>query len=692
MQHKTLKLSTLAALIASATQAQAAVYQVVEVDGTGSGVGSAQYYDKNTSDLQSRVEFYAQGVSPSTGTENCFATACDAGTYSVFGESRFGTDGVDYRHEVAFLSDNYQEINDKFSLRSYCSNNLGFNTCDEWARDNYYGLFSNENQPHDGSGFGGLHREQVAWSDSYYSNAYPLVETTAGALSQITTFAGDPSKYDAAAVAELGTLVGSHSTTNAVVNRIGEFSGHAYQLGITSSAFFESNNRYARQFNKRGFVNAAGASEGLNPVNSSEALVAQMGQTLAWDAVEYNGQLLVVGSAAFSTSKLSDTDKLPSDSNGDDRLNLNSSLFPQCGDYATNNLNTLYNTRECQFSVFANDAVFWTVNNAGAVSGNAVPLAQRVDGSNNSYPAQDPDGSQERSFQASARAVALIDGKPVVAGFSTDSINNNAVNTVNGDYYVIRAAIYTPKTDFDPANGEGQWERTIIPGLDIEQGNKRKLLFSAATDINTNNKVIGLSKSVNSENRSFAETMFVYDHTSGSLTQLNSAINPSIFFTGVNGFPAAINNKDQMVGWVDSESVNQTNGRQRRQRAFTYLAGSNVEGSPLQGNTAWMLDDLTYGGSVGDANNVYRIAQATDINDAGVISATAFKCDGGYQDQTKEAKCSTDERVVAVKLVPVAGGEIEQRPAQATTVERSGASLGMLALTLLGFIGFCRKK
>ncbi|UTV29143.1 DUF3466 family protein [Photobacterium atrarenae] len=691
MQHKTLKLSTLAALIASATQAQAAVYQVVEVDGASSNVGSAQYYDKNTSDLQARVEFYAQGIAPSTGTENCFVTACDAATYPVFGESRFGTDGIDYRHEVAFLSDNYQEINDLFFLRSYCNNNLGFNTCTSWADNRYYGVGYNQDNGQDGSGFGGLHREQVAWNENYYSNAYPLVETSAGTLSQINTFADDPAKYDAAAVAELGTMVASHSTENAVVNRIGEFSGSDYQLGITSSAFFADNNRYARQFNKRGFINAVGTSEALNPVDSSEALVTQMGQTLGWDAVEYNGQLLVVGSAAFSTSKLDDGDKLPSDSNGDDRLSLSTSEFASCDDNA-GNLNKLYHTWECQFSVFANDAVFWTVDNAGAVSGNAVPLAERVDGNNKSYPAQDPDGSQERSFQASARAVALVDGKPVIAGFSTDSIDSSSINTVDGDYYAIRAAIYTPKADFDPANGEGQWERKIIPGLDIEQSNDRKLLFSAATDINTNNKVIGFSKSVNSENRSFAETMFVYDNTSGKLTQLNSTIDENIFFSGVNGYPAAINNRDQMVGWVDAESVNQVNGRERRQRGFTYLAGSTVDGSPLQGNTAWMLDDLTHGGSFSDANNAYRIAHATGINDAGVISATALKCDGGYSDQTKEAACSGDERVVAVKLVPIVGGEIEPRPAKEASVERSGASLGMLTLTFLGLIGFRRRK
>ncbi|GAB3531724.1 DUF3466 family protein [Photobacterium alginatilyticum] len=690
MQHKTLKLSTLAVLIASVTQANAAVYQVVEVDGASSGVGSLQYYSKNTSDVQSRVEFYAQGVA-SSGSENCFTQSCDASTYAIFGESRLGSDGINYRDEVPFISDNRQESNDYFSLRSYCINNLGFNTCDDWANTAYYGLNFNEENVQDGSGFGGLHREHVAWNENFYSNAFPLTEATAGALSRVTTFAEDASSYDPATVAALGTKVSTHETTNGVVNRIGQFSGNDFQLGITSSAYFESNNRYARQFNKRGFVNAGATptKSVLNPVLTSEALVTQMGQTLAWDAVEYNGQLLVVGSASFSTSKLSDDNKLPSDSDAKDRLSLNDGLFENCATTASD-VNNLFTTKECQFSVFANDAAFWTVDNTGAASANAKPLAERVDSQNRTYPALDPDNDQIRSFQASARAVALVGGQPVAAGFSTDSIANNSVNTTEGDYYAVRAAIYKPKSGFSVDSG--QWERTIIPGLDIEEGNDRKLRFSMATDINSNNKVIGFSKNVSSENRSYAETMFVYDNTAGTLKKLDTSIDSTIFFQGANGFPSSINNKDQVVGWVDSESVNQVNGRQRRQRAFTYMAGADIEGSPLQSNKAWMLDDLTNGGSVSTENNAFRIAHATDVNDAGIISATAFKCEGGYQSLTKESQCSTDEKVVAVKLVPIVGGTIEQRPEEQSTIKREGASLGLFALTLLGLIGFRRRK
>ena len=700
MQHKTLKLSTLAMIIASVTQANAAVYQVVEVEGTSSGVGSLQYYSKNTSDVQKRVEFYAQGV-VSSGSENCFTQSCTASSYAIFGESRFGSDGINYRDEVPFISDNRQEVNDFSRLRSYCVNNLGFNTCDDWANVAYYGIGFNEENAQDGSGFGGLHREQVAWNENFYSNAFPLTEATAGSLSRVTSFAEDASGYDSTTAAALGNKVSTHETTNGVVNRIGQFSGNEFQLGITSSAFFESNNRYARQFNKRGFVNAGATpvKSALAPVASSGNLVDHMGQTLAWDAVEYNGQLLVVGSASFSPSKLSDSNKLPSDSDGKNRLSFDNGEFENCSTTA-GDVNNLYTKWECQFSVFANDAVFWTVDNTGAASTNAKLLAARVDSQQRTYPTLDPDGDQVRSFQASARAITLVGGQPVAAGFSTDSIANNSANTIDGDYFAVRAAIYTPKSGFSVDSS--QWERKIIPGLDIEEGNDRKLRFSMATDINTNNKVIGFSKNINSENRSYSEKMFVYDNTAGTLTKLDTSIDPTIFFQGSNGFPSAINNKDQLVGWVDSESVNQVNGRQRRQRGFTYMAGADIAGSPLQANKAWMLDDLTNGGSLSTENNAFRIAHATDVNDAGVISATAFMCTNEkgdripYDNLTKDSSCNNNskdsERVVAVKLIPIVGGEIEQRPVAQSTIEREGASLGIFALTLLGLIGFRRRK
>ena len=99
-----------------------------------------------------------------------------------------------------------------------------------------------------------------------------------------------------------------------------------------------------------------------------------------------------------------------------------------------------------------------------------------------------------------------------------------------------------------------------------------------------------------------------------------------------------------------------------------------------------------------DNNNQYRIYDASDINDAGVISATATKCSGGYDSTAHDSYCgdgNADETIVAVKLVPIAGstsGDIKTRGYENNTTERQGGSFGFGALTLLGLFGFMRKR
>ncbi len=103
---------------------------------------------------------------------------------------------------------------------------------------------------------------------------------------------------------------------------------------------------------------------------------------------------------------------------------------------------------------------------------------------------------------------------------------------------------------------------------------------------------------------------------------------------------------------------------------------------------------MTNGGDYSEQNNQFRIIDATDINDAGVISGTAMKCAGGYSTTANNATCSSEEQIVAVKLVPIADAtkdDIVSRSIDSTTTERQGAGLGWLALTMLGLFGFRRK-
>lgn len=710
MQQKTLKLSTLAILIAGATQANAAVYKVVEVDPSGVAVKNVvdQNYESKQN-FESQVETYAEAIEPSPEGENCFeqgSTCLTDNSFKTVGESRVGTDGINYRDEVAFTYDNYHEVNDYSGFLSYCNQNIGFNTCDIWANQQYFGLDYNTKAPYDGSGYGGLHREHVAWEKGYYANALPLVESSSGSssnLSRLTTFAAEPSKYDNEAIAQLGSIVsdGNQESANGVVSGIGALDGTEYTFGVSSSAYFYNGSRYARQFNKRGFINFGSTNKfALNPPASSNTIVEKMGQTVASDAVEFDGKLLVVGSSAFDKANFDDDRKLPDSDN--DGFSLNSSTFKKCG---TEGVSFLYANRECQHAVFATDAAFWVVDGTTAANPEAKFLANRVDKNGNSYAALDPD-ENDRSFQGAARAVAIVDSKPVVVGYSTDSVGNNSNNNNNADFYAISASIYTPKDGFT-LGGDNQWDRKLIPGLNIKQGGDRKYRYTIATDINNNNQVVGVAKSFSSQNRSYAETVFIYDNANNNLKFLDSSIDSSVFFNGYNGFAASINNNGQLVGWIDSETANQVDGRVRRQRAFTYMASGDITNSPLKANKAWLIDDLTFGSEKeAVSNNFYRIAHATDINDAGVISATAFVCtkkdENGdiktiaYESQTKNATCESNlekpERVVAVKLVPIPGGTIQQRPEDNSIIKREGASFGLFGLTLLGLFGFRRRK
>lgn len=696
MQHKMLKLSTLAILIASATGANAAVYKVVEVTDI-SGAESLQYFPTaNTS--SNAVEFYGQGIEASEPAANCFdatSTTCTPDDYTVVGESRRGTDGINYRDTIAFLTDNYQHLNDRYEFERYCNDNLGFNTCNVWSEEQYYGLAYNRDNVKDRTGLGGLQREQAAWSLGYYSNASPIVygET-------LSTFANSADGYSDADKAVLGTIVdsGSHVTPNSVVNGIVAEAGTDYVYGITSSAYFSKDGRNARAFDKRGFVNAGANKTELTPPTVSrtdDKLAEQTGQTLANDAVIYNNQLLVVGSASYAPSFYYnrgtstnptweyDEGKLPDigDIKGDDLdiSNFDNDRFKSC--VTNTSPSNVYSNFECQFSTFANQAAFWTVdtNSASRVIANEM-VAPDLE-------VLDPD-NRDRSYQASAQAVELVNNLPIAVGFATDSVDN--------DYYAPRAAIFESKA----AGSSLTWTEKFIPGIDIERDNDRIYSYTVATDINANNVVVGVGKNFRAENRSYAEAIFIYDNQNDSLKMLDSSVNANIFFEGSNGRPSAINGNNQVVGWVDSETVNQIDGRERRQRAFTYIAGDTaIAGSPLTAGGSWMINDLTYGDESNQTvknNNQYRIAQATDINDAGVISATAFMCDGGYDSFSNEAQCggggAGKERVVAVKLVPIPDGTVDVRPEESGTIKRSGASFGMFALTLLGLFGFRRRK
>ncbi|AZL84834.1 DUF3466 family protein [Aliivibrio salmonicida] len=248
---------------------------------------------------------------------------------------------------------------------------------------------------------------------------------------------------------------------------------------------------------------------------------------------------------------------------------------------------------------------------------------------------------------------------------------------------------------------------TLISGAQVEISGDNVNSNSVATNINDNLVVVGQAKRSGSypQNGAAGNRLFVTSATSPTAHFLDSS-DGEIFFNGVGGEMGSINNFNEIVGRIDVDTFREYDGKQRRQRAFIYpYKPTESARADIFQNKAWIIDNLTNGGTYSGNNNQYRIYDATDINDAGVISATATKCydENGstvqeYDSTVHDAYCGDGngtEKIVAVKLVPIsdpANRNIETRGYENNTTERQGGSLGFGALTLLGLFGFMRKR
>lgn len=271
----------------------------------------------------------------------------------------------------------------------------------------------------------------------------------------------------------------------------------------------------------------------------------------------------------------------------------------------------------------------------------------------------------------------------------------------------MNATIFT--ADIDDSSALTNIKSLLINNAQVDAGDDNTNSNSVATNINNNLVVVGQAKRSGNypQNGAAANRLFVVPDASVASPNAIFFSN-DIFFNGAGGEMGGINNFNEIVGRIDVENNREYDGKQRRQRAFIYPYGftakvqAPVTEDGINGrkaifqNKAWIIDDLTNDGQVSGNNNQFRIYDASDINDAGVISATALKCAGGYDSVASDSYCgngSTDETVVAVKLVPIAGAsDIQTRPVENSTIERQGGSLGFGALTLLGLFGFMRKR
>ncbi|WP_114764455.1 DUF3466 family protein [Vibrio rhodolitus] len=217
---------------------------------------------------------------------------------------------------------------------------------------------------------------------------------------------------------------------------------------------------------------------------------------------------------------------------------------------------------------------------------------------------------------------------------------------------------------------------------------------SILTSANKNGLAIGEVKYATGLERAYPNALFYIS----DLTDPNDSYNTfsgSIFFSGANGKAGAINNNNEVVGQIDYSRLAEIEGTERDRRAFaTVIVDKTKSNAPFK-NGAYYLDDLTNGDNALASNNDFRIIDATDINDAGVISGTAQYCAGGYSSEAINASCSQALSLVAVKLVPIQNADsskIQPRTVESTSISRSGGSLGWLALGLLTMLGFRRKQ
>ncbi|EPO0036614.1 DUF3466 family protein [Vibrio cholerae] len=298
------------------------------------------------------------------------------------------------------------------------------------------------------------------------------------------------------------------------------------------------------------------------------------------------------------------------------------------------------------------------------------------------------ENTNNRLAQGSIRDV-LVSGNTIYAvGYSSFDADNN--------YMQASVFLLDDASNFSNASS---WVTKAVPGAESRIGGDYIHSNSVVTDVNKNLVALGSAKRTGSrpENGAAGDRLFVIEDVSANTPTANF-LTGGIFFTGAGGKAGAINSYNEIVGQVDANDTRENDGKPRRKRGFIYpysANGSDPSRMAIFANKAWLLDDLTNDNTATGNNNQFRVIDATDINDAGVISATALKCSGGYDTTAHNSLCSNrEETVVAVKLIPISDpsvAKIQQRSTEEQASERKGGSFGLGLLMVLGVLGFRRK-
>ncbi|WP_434360695.1 DUF3466 family protein [Parasalinivibrio latis] len=571
---------------------------------------------------------------------------CDARSYSAGANATNGSVGAPFYQEQPFL-DYFEEetyYNNYDDFEDYCAVFLGYTSslCESWANTRWYGKDNQGGQKalYDASNNKSYDPSSIAYVNSVVQNpASGWVNNTGGTKQP--------------------------STADVVVNSI-DLDGNI--VGDSSSLFFEKNGIWTHESTRRGFINNTQLLPPLQTaLNGTSNLISLVGQTSAKDIVSYTNKTtstkytFVVGSATFALGNM----------NSESPFGGN---FDACDNVSDD---SIYSNKSCQYSPLANQAAFW-------LDPATDKKARLVDGA-----APTPVVEEFNTGQGSLQSVALnTDNQPLMVGYKTKQI---------GDYLYPEAVAYLP-TSADistcitaPAGSTYNcWTQKAFP-VSLAAGNSdRYYSYTVANDVNKDGFAVVNAKRATLENGAYPVRMFLWNTGTNAYSDISSTVN-SLTFPTAGGSANAINDDKTVVGKVDFESARE---RQRRQRGFVYFDGNKP--AAVGSQSAWLLDDLTNDGGLG-GNNQFRIISANDINNDGVIAATALKCAGGYESTAVLSPCSGTETTVAVKLIPNSSKTntisiIARDEGTGIPVKRKGAGIGILVMTMLGLIGFSRRS
>ncbi|PKH87060.1 DUF3466 family protein [Colwellia sp. Bg11-28] len=202
--------------------------------------------------------------------------------------------------------------------------------------------------------------------------------------------------------------------------------------------------------------------------------------------------------------------------------------------------------------------------------------------------------------------------------------------------------------------------------------------FSRALDINDNGLAVGYTHEI-----STSVKKFFYVDTTVPESEME-LITPKDFFTTSKSTAFAVNSTGIIVGEAEIESHNDSTNNPRRTAGFLYDTS----------NDAPVMTDLN---TLLECNSEYNVLNASDINDEGLISATAVIKSDSY-DAKGELRLDASGNAIridvvrAVLLKPITGGVIDDCSEVEEKVERQGASIGGIAiLALFSLLGLRRR-